>query len=88
MSSEDTLLLVQRSLVLLCHSVSQESRKIAWSRINPKLKGLAEEEYDKREANLFGPGFLEKASKKIRRWKKLVRVVGASLQDMRVIHLT
>lgn len=67
-STEDTMLLVQRALVLLgsvSHSISQERRKIAWSRINPKLKGLAEEEYDKREANLFGPGFLEKASKRI-----------------------
>ena len=28
-------------------------------------KDLAEEEYDKRDSNLFGPGFLEKASKRI-----------------------
>ena len=35
---------------------------MAWSRI--KLKSLATEEYQERDANLFGPGFLEKASKR------------------------
>ncbi|MCG8626900.1 MAG: hypothetical protein MJE68_33475, partial [Proteobacteria bacterium] len=62
-SAEDTLLLVQRALVLLgsaSDAISQESRKIAWTRINPKLKSLATEEYEKGETNLFGPGFLEK----------------------------
>ena len=42
-SSED-ILLIQRALVLLgsaSHTVSQERRKIAWSRINPQLKALA-----------------------------------------------
>ena len=41
---EDILLLVQRALVLLgsaSHYVSQERRKIAWSRINPTLKSLS-----------------------------------------------
>ena len=55
-SSEDILLLIQRALVLpgsASHTVSQERRKIAWSRINPQLKTLATEEYDKRESNLF-----------------------------------
>lgn len=47
------------------HAIMTERRKIAWSRINPKLKGLASEEYGDRETNLFGPGFLEKASKRI-----------------------
>ena len=67
-SAEDTLMLVQRALVLLgsaSDAISQERRKIAWTRINPKLKSLATEEYEKRETNLFGPGFLEKASKRI-----------------------
>jgi hypothetical protein len=32
---------------------------MAWGKINPKLKCLAEEDYNKRE---FGPGFLELAS--------------------------
>ena len=62
-SSEDILLLIQCALVLLgsaSHTVSQERRKIAWSRINPQLKTLATEEYDKRESNLFGPGFLRR----------------------------
>ena len=46
------------------HAISRERRKIAWTRINPKLKSLTIQEY-KRETNLFGPGFLEKASKRI-----------------------
>ena len=51
----------------MSHTVSQERRKIAWSRINPQLKALATEEYIKRESNLFGPGFLEKATKRQRK---------------------
>ena len=76
-SAEDTLLLVQRALVLLgsaSHAISQERRKIAWTRINPKLKSLATEEYEKRETNLFGPGFLEKASKRIEVDKTMEKV--------------
>lgn len=67
-SKQDLLMLIQRSLVLLgsaSHAISQERRKVAWARINPKLKSLAEGEYDKRDSSLFGPGFLEKASKKL-----------------------
>ena len=48
-SSED-ILLIQRALVLLgsaSHTVSQERRKIAWSRITPQLKALATQKYDK-----------------------------------------
>ena len=74
---EDTLLLLQRALVLLgsaSHYVTQERRKIAWARINPKLKTLATEEYGEREANLFGPGFLEKASKRLEVEKTLSKV--------------
>ena len=36
------------------HQVFRESRKIAWSRINPKLKPLVKEVYLKRKGNLFG----------------------------------
>lgn len=67
-SNEQVLLLTQRALVLLgsvSHQVSQERRKIAWAKINPKLKSLAEEDYSKRESNLFRPGFLELASKRL-----------------------
>ena len=74
---EDTLLLVQRSLVLVgsvSNSITLERRKIAWSRINPKLKSLASEEYRERESNLFGPGFLEKASKRLEVEKTLDKV--------------
>ena len=66
LTMEDTLLSIQRALVLLgtaSHSISHERRKVAWGKINPKLKSLASEDYSKREADLFGPGFLEKASK-------------------------
>ena len=76
-SSEDILLLIQRALVLLgsaSHTVSQERRKIAWSRINPQLKTLATEEYDKRESNLFESGFLEKATKRLEAEKALSKV--------------
>lgn len=76
-SPEDMLLLLQRALVLLgsaSHAISQERRKIAWSRINPQLKSLATEEYSKRESNLFGPGFLEKASKRLEAEKTLSKV--------------
>ena len=74
---EDTLLLIQRALVLLgsaSHSISLERRKVAWTRLNPRLKSLASEEYDKRESSLFGPGFLEKASKRLEAEKTLARV--------------
>ena len=52
--SEEILLLIQCALVLLgsvSHTVSQERRKIARSRINPQLKALATQEYVKRESN-------------------------------------
>ena len=74
---EDTLLLVQRALVLVgsvSHSITLERRKIAWLRINPKLKSLASEEYKERESNLFGPGFLAKASKRLEVEKTLDKV--------------
>ena len=76
-SHEDTLLLIQRALVLLgnaSHAITLERRKVAWSRINPKLKSLATEEYQERDANLFGPGFLEKASKRMEVDKTLEKV--------------
>ena len=76
-SQESILLLIQRSLVLLgsaSHLISQERRKIAWNRINPKLKALADEDYEKRETNLFGPGFLEKASKRLEVDKTMQKV--------------
>ena len=76
-SAEGTLLLVQRALVLLgsaSHAISHERREIAWTRINPKLKSLATKEYEKGETNLFGPGFLEKASKRIEVDKTMEKV--------------
>ena len=66
MTLEDTLLLIQRAIVLLgsaSHSITLERRKITWFQINPKLKSLASEEYG--ENQIFGPGFLDKASKRL-----------------------
>ena len=74
---ERIALVVQRALVLLggtSHAISTERRKIAWARINPKLKSLATEEYKDREDRLFGPGFLEKAAKKLEADKALAKV--------------
>ena len=76
-SKEDIVMLVQRALVLLgsaSNTITLERRKIAWSRFNPKLKSLASEEYDKRKTSLFGPGFLEKASKRIEASRTLDKV--------------
>ena len=64
-TAENTLLLIYRALVLIgsaSHAVTLEHHKIAWSRLNPKLNSLATEDYSK-NANHFGPGFLEKTSK-------------------------
>ena len=60
------------------HAITLERQKIAWSRINPTLKALATEEYEKRETNLFGSGFLEKASKRLEAEKTLNKVSGQS----------
>jgi len=50
-----------------------EQRKLAWARINPSLKPLAEEKYEKCDGKLFGPTFLEKASKKLEADKALAK---------------
>ena len=76
---EDTLLLIQRALVLLGSASNQltlERRRVAWAKINPKLKSLAEGDYSKRESSLFGPGFLEKATKRVEADKALAKVTG------------
>ena len=77
-TSEQIIQLLQRALVLVgstSHAISVERRKIAWGRINPNLKALAKEDYDDSKGNLFGPGFLEKASKKLDADKALAKVV-------------
>lgn len=79
---EQIVLILQRALVLVgsaSHSISVERRKTAWARINPTLKSLANEEYDRQEGNLFGPGFLEKASRKIEAEKAIAKVTGNAL---------
>ena len=78
-SPEDVLLLIQRTFKLVLvgstsHAINVERRRIAWSRLNPKLKSLVSEDYEKRETNLFGPGFLEKASKRLEVDKTLAKV--------------
>lgn len=88
MSTEDTLLLAQQALVLLgsaSHVMLQQRRKIAWTRINSKLKSLAMEEYDKCEMNLFGPAFLEKASKRIEVDKTMEKVFSPSQKGSRFL---
>ena len=45
---------------------------------NPTLKALATEKYEKQETNLFGPGFLEKASKRLEAEKTMNKVSGQS----------
>ena len=83
-TAEDTLLLIQRALSLLgsaSHNITLERRKIAWSRINPKLKSLATEDYSGREANLFGARFLEKASKRLEVEKRLAKVSNQRLKN-------
>ena len=42
------------------------------------MKSLASEDYDKRETNLFGLGFMEKTSKRIEADKTIANVAGAS----------
>ena len=74
---EDILLLTQRALVLLgsaSHSINIERRKIVWAKMNPKLRSLGSEEYGERGTDLFGPGFLEKASKRLEVEKTLAKV--------------
>ena len=77
-NNEQIVQLLQSALVLVgsaSHNISVERRKLAWGRINPNLKTLATETYNNRKGNLFGPGFLEKASKKVDADKALAKVV-------------
>lgn len=79
-SPQDILLLLQRALVLLgstSHSISVEQRKVAWAKMNPKLRNLGTEDYGERGSDLFGPGFLEKASKRLEVEKTLAKVAKA-----------
>ena len=75
-SNEDVLLLLQRALVLVgsaSHAISLERRKIAWARINPKLKSLASDGYEKRETNLVVRASWKKHPKGLRLTKRLPR---------------
>ena len=78
---EDVILLLQRVLVLLgsaSHSISQERRRVAWSRTNPATNTLPDipEETKGKETRLFGTGFLEKAAKRLEDEKALAKVTG------------
>ena len=55
------------------HSINIEHCKVAWAKMNPKLRNLGAESYEKRGTDLFGPGFLEKASKRIEVEDRVVR---------------
>ena len=71
------MFLIQRALVLLgsaSHAINIERRKIVWAKMNPKLRSLGSEEYGERGTDLFGPGFLEKASKRLEVEKTLAKV--------------
>ena len=55
-SPDEILLLIQCALVLLgsaSKAISLERKKIAWVGISSSLKGLATEDYEKREDQLF-----------------------------------
>lgn len=66
------MLLTQCTLVL--PPTPSPGRDGNWHGPDPKLKSLGTEDYNKREGNLFGPGFLEKASKKVELDKTIVKV--------------
>ena len=77
---------LQRALVLLgntSHGITVERRKIACSRINPKLKSIASEEFADRKEHLFGPGFLDKASKIVETEKAFDKVSDSGLSYKR-----
>jgi len=73
-TKEEIILQLQRALCLVgstYHSTNVEQRKLAWARINPSLKPLAEEKYEKHEGNCLDQ---EKASKKLEADKALAKV--------------
>ena len=79
---EDVILLLQRVLVILgsaSHNISQERRRVAWSRTNPATNSLPDisEETKGKETTLFGAGFLERASKRLEEEKALAKVTGS-----------
>ena len=65
------------------HAISLERRRIACPGINPKLKPIAAEEFADRKDQLFGPGFLEKASKKLEVDKALEKVADPGVSRKR-----
>ena len=80
---KDVILLLQSTLTLLgsaSHTITQERRRVAWSRVNPSIGALpedTEESQDKvKETTLFGGGFLERATKRIEEQKALAKVAG------------
>ena len=81
---KDMILLLQSTLTLLgsaSHTITQERKRVAWSRVNPSIGALPEdieESQDKvKETTLFGGGFLERAPKRIEEQKALAKVAGA-----------
>ena len=78
---QEIIWLVQRILVLVgstSHSITQERRKVAWSRVNPTTVSLLpEDEEEDKETTLFGGGFLERASKRMEEERILAKVTGS-----------
>lgn len=50
---------------------------MAWAKVNPKFRSLGTEDYGERGTDLFGPGFLEKASKRIEVKKTLAKLTNS-----------
>jgi len=81
---KDVILLLQSALTLLgsaLHTIFQERRRVAWSRVNPSFGSFPEdkdEDQEKvKETTLFKGGFLERATKRIDEQKALAKVAGA-----------
>ena len=85
MSKKEAIILIQRVLVLLgsaSHSIEQERRRIAWSRINlSTVNSVLQEdtEENKMENTLFDNSFVEGAAKRLEEEKALAKVTGARL---------
>ena len=82
---KDVILLLQSTLTLLgsaSYTITQERRRMAWSRVNPSIGALPEDtevnQEKLKETTLFGGGFLERATKRIEQQKALAKVAGAS----------
>ena len=76
-SREEIILLLQRVIFMvagLSHSITQERRQIAWSRLNPVIKDISMEDTKKEKgATWFGENFMEKAANRMEEEKALAK---------------